>query len=359
MGKRIGASTRDLIITNLVAIVAGLVLSGFLLLFLDINPIQVYSSAIKTLFTDRYMAAEVFLKATPFIFTALAFAFTYKANLFNIGAQGQFYLGSVAAVSVSLLLDGKIPTAILLVVVFAATLLAGGLMGAGIGFLKARYNANEFLTSMMSTYVALAFMNYLLRTVLKETKGEYPQTDALSEAAWIPRIVPGTRLHLGFVIAVITAILIWVFLYKTPLGFRIRAIGSNARAGELAGINSRRIFVIAFLISGALAGAAGFTEVNGVQRMLIQDFNPELGSAGIGIAILANANPIGIIFASILFGAISVIGTMMGRMPGINVPPSIVSIIQGSVMLFVIAAYYVRAMIGIRRDKKRLKREEA
>ena len=266
------------------AIVAGLVLSGFTP-FLDINPIQVYSSAIKTLFTDRYMAAEVFLKATPFIFTALAFAFTYKANLFNIGAQGQFYLGSVAAVSVSLLLDGKIPTAILLVVVFAATLLAGGLMGAGIGFLKARYNANEFLTSMMSTYVVLAFMNYLLRTVLKETKGEYPQTDALSEAAWIPRIVPGTRLHLGFVIAVITAILIWVFLYKTPLGFRIRAIGSNARAGELA--HTTQNFRNCFLISGRLQ--VRFYGVNGVVRMLIQDFNPDLGSAG-SARILATPN---------------------------------------------------------------------
>jgi ABC-type uncharacterized transport system permease subunit len=359
MHRRKGAGTRDLILTNLVAILAGIVLSSFLLLFLDINPLTVYSAAMRSIFTDRYTAAEVFLKATPLIFTALAFAFTYKANLFNIGAQGQFYLGAVAAVSVSLLLDSKIPTILLLIIVLFASLLAGGILGAGIGFLKARYQANEFLTSMMSTYVALALMNYLLRTVLKETKGEYPQTDALSRQAWIPTIIKGTRFNWGFILAVVTAILIWVFLYKTPLGFRIRAIGSNARAVELAGINSKRIFVIAFLISGALAGAAGFTEVNGVQHMLIQDFNPEIGAAGLGIAILANANPIGIIFASVLFGAISVIGTLMGRMPGINVPPSIVSIIQGTVMIFVIAAYFVRSRIGIRRDKRKLKRGAA
>ena len=347
---------RDMIVTNAVAILAGLLVSGLMLLMLHINPVEVFTYSVTTMLTDKYTTGEVFLKATPLIFTALAFAFTFKANLFNIGAQGQFYMGAVAAIALSLKLDGKVPTLVLLVIVCLATALAGGLIGALIGFLKAHYKANEFLVSMMSTYVALNVMNYLLRTFLKESKGEYPQTDAITRAAWLPTIVKGTRLHAGFVLAVLVAIGIWILLYKTPLGYRIRAVGSNDSAARMSGINSKRVFVTAFFISGALAGMAGFTEVNGVQHMLIQDFNSGVGSAGLGIARLANANPIGIIFASILFGALGVMGNLMGRMPGVNVPSSIVDLMQGFVMLFVIVSYFFRHYLENRREKLKLQK---
>ena len=347
---------RDMIVTNAVAILAGLLVSGLMLLMLHINPVEVFTYSVTTMLTDKYTTGEVFLKATPLIFTALAFAFTFKANLFNIGAQGQFYMGAVAAIALSLKLDGKVPTLVLLVIVCLATALAGGLIGALIGFLKAHYKANEFLVSMMSTYVALNVMNYLLRTFLKESKGEYPQTDAITRAAWLPTIVKGTRLHAGFVLAVLVAIGIWILLYKTPLGYRIRAVGSNDSAARMSGINSKRVFVTAFFISGALAGMAGFTEVNGVQHMLIQDFNSGVGSAGLGIAILANANPIGIIFAAILFGALGVMGNLMGRMPGVNVPSSIVDLMQGFVMLFVIVSYFFRHYLENRREKLKLQK---
>lgn len=347
---------RDMIVTNAVAILAGLLVSGLMLLMLHINPVEVFTYSVTTMLTDKYTTGEFFLKATPLIFTALAFAFTFKANLFNIGAQGQFYMGAVAAIALSLKLDGKVPTLVLLVIVCLATALAGGLIGALIGFLKAHYKANEFLVSMMSTYVALNVMNYLLRTFLKESKGEYPQTDAITRAAWLPTIVKGTRLHAGFVLAVLVAIGIWILLYKTPLGYRIRAVGSNDSAARMSGINSKRVFVTAFFISGALAGMAGFTEVNGVQHMLIQDFNSGVGSAGLGIAILANANPIGIIFASILFGALGVMGNLMGRMPGVNVPSSIVDLMQGFVMLFVIVSYFFRHYLENRREKLKLQK---
>lgn len=350
------AKVRDMIVTNAAAIIAGLFLSGLMLLLLHIDPIEVFLYSARVMFTDKYTMGEVFLKATPLMFTALAFAFTYKANLFNIGAQGQFYMGSIAAIALSLQLDGKVPGALLLILVCLTSALAGGLMGALIGFLKARYKANEFLVSMMSTYVALAIMNYLLRTFLKESKGEYPQTDALTRAAWLPAIVKGTRLHVGFLLAVLVAVGIWVLLYKTPLGYRIRAVGSNASAARMSGINSNRLFVTAFFISGGLAGMAGFTEVNGVQHMLIQDFNSGVGSAGLGIAILANANPIGIIFASFLFGALGVMGNLMGRMPGVNVPASVVDLMQGFVMLFVIISYFYRGYLENRREKRKLQK---
>jgi ABC-type uncharacterized transport system permease subunit len=283
----------------------------------------------------------------------LAFAFTYKANLFNIGAQGQFYAGSIVAISVSLALDEILPGYVIIPIVLLLTFIAGGCIGALIGYAKAKFGANEFLVSMMSTYVVNAFMDYLLRTFLRETKGEYLQTDAIAKSAYLPKIVGGTRIHLGFLIAILTAIAVWVLLQKTPLGFRIRAVGNNATAANVSGINTRKIYIIAFAISGGLAGLAGMTEINGVQHMLLQNFNSSIGSAGIGIAILANGNPIGIIFAAILFGGLSVMGTAMGRM-GLNIPSSIIDLMQGVVMICVIVSYFLRKVAEVRREKKQL-----
>jgi simple sugar transport system permease protein len=345
---------RDLLVTNVLAVVAGLVVSGFLLLFLGKNPIDAMITLFGSLFRDGYTFADIFVKATPLMFTALAFGFTFKANLFNIGAQGQFYIGAVTAVATSLFLEGKIPGFLVLIIAFVLTVLAGGLWGALIGWLKAKFNANEFLVSMMSTYVALNIMNYLLRTFLMETKAEYPQTNPLDKSVWLLTIAPGTRLHIGFILAVLACIGIWVLLYKTPFGFRIRTVGSNKDAAEMAGINSKQIFVMAFFISGALGALGGFTEVNGVQHMLVQNFNSDVGSAGIGIAILANGNPIGIIFASILFGALKVGGNIMGQLSGI--PSSIIDLMLGFVMVFVILSYFVREILEDRREKARLKK---
>lgn len=346
----------DTLIFNVGAVLVGLIISACMLFFLKVNPLEVFGEAFMKIMTDTYTMGEVLVKSTPLIFTALAFAFTYKANLFNIGAQGQFYAGATVAVALSLQLGGVVPTPVLLLLVMLGTFLAGGLVGGLIGFAKARFQANEFLVSMMSTYVVSAIMDLLLRTVLRETKGEYLQTDAISPEAYLPGIIPGTRVHLGFLLAVVAAILVWVLLYKTPLGFRIRAVGSNSTAAELAGIPSKRIFIIAFFISGGLAGLAGLTEINGVQHMLLQNFNSSIGSFGLGIAILANGNPIGIIFSALLFGLLNVMGTIMGRIPGLNIPSSIIDLIEGIVMICVIISYFLRHYVHNRQEKKTLKK---
>ncbi|MDR2759620.1 MAG: ABC transporter permease [Spirochaetaceae bacterium] len=351
------AKFRDLVLVNILAVAAGLFASGILLLFLKKNPLQAFSVLFASVARDRYTFADIFVKATPLIFSGLAFSFTYKASLFNIGAQGQFYIGAIAAVWVSLLVGGALPPVLSLPLVFIVVVLSGGIWGAFIGFVKARFKSNEFLVSMMSTYVALAIMNYLLRTVLMETKGEYPQTDSLASSLWLPVFIPGTRLHAGFLIALAAAAGIWILLYKTGFGYRIRVVGSNANAARLAGIEINRLYVAAFFIAGALAACAGFTEVNGVQHMLIQGFNPNIGSAGIGIAILANANPMGVVFAAILFGALSVGGTIMGQLSGI--PSSIIDLMQGFVMVFVILSYFVRARLETAREKRRIRQAEA
>ncbi|PKM72816.1 MAG: ABC transporter permease [Firmicutes bacterium HGW-Firmicutes-16] len=348
---------KDVLIYNVGAVIVGLFISACMLFFLKVNPAEVFAEAFKKIVSDGYTTGEILVKATPLIFTALAFSFTYKANLFNIGAQGQFYAGSIVAVTLSLLLGGVVPTVPLIIILLIAVFIAGGAVGALIGLAKAKCNANEFLVSMMSTYVVAAIMDYLLRTVLRETKGEYLQTDPISKSAYLVNIIPGTRVHLGFIIAVVAAIGVWVLLYKTPLGFRIRAVGCNSNAAELSGIRSSKIYVIAFLISGGLAGIAGLTEVNGVQHMLLQNFNESIGSFGIGIAILANGNPIGVIFAALLFGFMNVMGTTMGRLPGLNIPSSIIDYIEGIVMICVIIAYFLRRYVNTRKDKKLLMKE--
>ena len=344
--------SKDLIASTALSILLGLITSGLLLLFLGKNPLVVYGKFFSFLIRDGYTFADIFVKATPLVFTALAFAFTFKASLFNIGAQGQFYMGAVAALVLSQLLGGILPGPLALLVIMLAAGIAGGVWGAFVGFVKAKFNANDFLVSMMSVYIALAFMNYLLRTVLIETKREYPQTDPILPDVYIPVILKGTRLHAGFLLAVVVAVLVWIFLYKTTAGYRLRVVGMNPVAAKFAGIDSGRIYIMAFFISGALAGLAGFTEVNGVQHMLVQGFNTTIGAEGIGIAILANANPIGIIFGAVLFGALKVGGSILGQTSG--VPSSIIELMEGFVMLFVILSYYVRGKLELRREIRKL-----
>lgn len=350
-------STVNVLLFNFGAVLIGLVISALLLYFMKVNPAAIIGQTLGKIFGDKYNMGEILVKATPLIFTSLAFSFTFKANLFNIGAQGQFYMGCIVAVAISLALGDVLPTIVIILLVLVASFAAGGAAGCFIGFVKAKFGANEFLVSMMSTYVISAFMDFLLRTSLQETKAEYLQTDGISKNAYLPNLIPGTRVHWGFVIAVLTAIAVWVLLNKTALGYRIRAVGMNHNAAELGGIRTDRIYIIAFSIAGGLAGMAGLTEINGIQHMLLRDFNASIGSYGIGIAILANGNPIGCIFASLLFGLLNVIGTTMGRLPGTSIPASIIDLLEGIVMVCVIASYAVRRIVEYNRKKKQMQKE--
>lgn len=349
-------SKSNVLLYNIAAVVIGLVISGLLLLFMKVNPLDVCGQALGKIVTDQYNLGEILVKATPLIFTSLAFAFTYNANLFNIGAQGQFTMGAIIAVALSLGLQDSLPTWLLLLLVLLGSFAGGAAVGGLIGGAKAKFHANEFLVSMMSTYVITNFMDYLLRTSLQETKAEYMQTDAISSSAYLPNIIPGTRVHLGFLIAVAAAVAAWILLNKTQLGFQIRAVGKNADASRLGGISSGKIYVISFMIAGGLAGMAGLTEINGVQHMLLRDFNASIGSYGIGIAILANGNPLGCIFASILFGFLNVMGTTMGRLPGLNIPASIIELIEGIVMICVIISYAVRYAMDVKKKKAMMRK---
>lgn len=321
------------------------------MLMLDHNPVEVYKLIFYYAFLDIYNIGDIFAKATPLILTALAFAFAFRAKLFNIGAQGQFYLGAIAAVFFALRL-GTLPSILILLLCLLASIVIGGIWAGIVGFFKSRFNANEFLVSMMSTYVAIAIMDFLLRGPLQEAKGEYPQTDVIPEAARIPSFIPNTPFHYGFFIALLAALLAYIILWRTELGFQIRAVGMNRDAARYAGIDEKKIFIIVFFISGGFAGLAGFMEINGVQHMAMQGFNPTIGAEGIGIAILGNANPLGIVLAALLFATIKVGGLMLTQ--STTIPSSIIDVMQGFVMLFVVISYFVRYRIVVKQQKKSL-----
>ncbi len=349
-------SDRHILLTlfPLYSVIVGLFLSGLMMLFLGQNPLVVYRDILLFAFRDIYNIADIFAKAVPLVFTGLAFGFAYRASLFNIGAQGQFYMGCLASVSCSLYFS-FLPKVLLLSICLLSSLIIGGLWGSLIGYAKARFNANEFLLSLMSTYVAIAIMNFLIRGPLIEAKGEYPQTDVIAQSAWIPLLIPHTRMHAGLILALLVAAAAYFILWKTALGFKIRAVGMNRDAARFAGIDERKIFVSVFFISGAFAGLAGFTEVNGIQHMLVQGFNPMIGTEGIGIAILGNAHPLGIVLSAVLFGALKVGGALAVQVS--NISSSFLGIMEGCVMLSVIISYFIRQHIMTVLEKKRLQEE--
>ena len=340
----------ELLWWTVLAIILGLVISFAFLPLLGVNPIESLKIMLSETFADKFSMGNILVKTTPLILTSLAFAFTYKANLYNIGAQGQFYVGCICAVAVTLQLQTKVPGPVVLIAACLASMIGGGLTGFIIGFLKAKFNANEFLVSMMSTYVITYVKQLLLRTVLQESKHEYLKTDYIDNSAWLPKIIKGTSVSLGIVIAVIAAIVIWFILYRTSMGYRIRVMGFNQDAAAMSGINPKTQCMLAFFISGAVAGLAGFTEINGMQHMLLTGLESDIGSYGIGIAIMANANPIGVIFAALLFGTLQVGGTALGH--STDAPASVIDVMLGFVMLFVLMSFFVRKKLEIRSMKK-------
>ncbi len=347
-----------MIVWTVPAIFLGLLICYLFLPLMGVSPSEAFTTMVTGVFSDRFTMGNILIKATPLILTGLAFSFTYKANLYNIGAQGQFYVGCMFAAAISLRLGEKIPGPVVMILAFLGAMAGGGLVGFIIGFLKAKAGANEFLVSMMSTYVIIYLLQYSLGSWLQEDKHEYLKTNSLKKDVWLPKIIDGTSVSLGIVIAVAAAVIVWLILYKTTFGFRVRVTGQNINAARLSGINPKKEYMIAFAVSGAIAGLAGFTEINGMQHMLLTDFEGSIGSYGIGIAIMASANPIGVIFAALLFGFLQVGGTVLSH--STDAPASVIDLMLGFVMLFVLMSFFFRRKYELRTMKKQaLTKEES
>lgn len=281
------------------------------------------------------LLSSTLVRATPLTLTGLAVALAFRAGVWNIGADGQLLVGAVAATIVGLGGAAMIGHAAL-----PAALLAGAAAGAawaGIAaLLRNRFGVLEVISTIMLNFVALYLVGYLVRGPLQEPTHAYPQSDPLPLAARLPRLVPGSRLHWGFVIALIAPPLLWWVLRSTAAGFRLRAVGQSPDASRTAGgIDVNRVTTRALLASGALAGLAGAIEVTGVTFALYENLSPGYGYTAIAVALLAGLDPLGVLAAGLLFGALDAGSLAMQR--DAAVPSVVVSVIEALLVLAVLA----------------------
>ena len=297
-------------------------------------------------FTDSLVAA------TPYIFAGLAVAVGFRCGLFNIGVEGQLYIGAICSVWVGFALKG-LPAIIHLPLALLAGA-AGGAVWASIpAILKAKAGAHEVINTIMMNYVAFRLSDWLLsdKGPLKRPDSPNPVSPLIEKSAELPRFFPDPiRLHLGFFIALGVAVFIYWFLFKTTLGFELRTVGANPKAVRYAGMNITRNIIIAMCLSGALAGLAGANEVLGVNHNLALAFSSGYGFDSIALALLGKSHPLGVVLAALLFGTLRSGATRMQNIA--KIPIDIISILQALIIAFIAAPGIIRAIYRLKLPKQ-------
>jgi ABC-type uncharacterized transport system permease subunit len=331
---RLWLGFRNSILMPLLAVMAALLIGAIILFAFGYDPIKSYALMWSGIFGSQRNFSEVLLKTTPLVFTGVAVAVAYSCGIWNIGAEGQFYLGAIGATYVGVYW-GNLPAVVLVPLVFIAGFIGGGFWAIIPGLLKTWISANEVVVTIMLNYIALGITSYLVTGPMKEAKDYFPQTDMIVEAARLPRIWLPTRVHIGVVMAVFLAIIVTIILYRTPLGFAIRTVGSSIKAARFAGMPVNRTIVIAMLLSGGAAGLGGAVEIAGLTYRLFAHISPGYGFDGIAVSLIVNNNPLGTILSGFLFGGLRAGSEIMQISAGI--PSVLIEIIQGLTIAFVIA----------------------
>lgn len=338
------------------AALAALLLGAVMLMLLNVNPLQAYAALWDGAFGSKNAVAETLVKATPLLLVGLGISISFRGDVINIGGEGQMIVGAILGTLVGLYLVDWPGWAVIVLALLAG--FAGGAVWGGIpGLLKAHFNVNEILSTVMMNAIAVQLMNFLLRGPMidpaqAELASKIPQTARLGEAFRLPRWVP-TRLHLGALIALVLAVLVYILLWRTTTGYRIRAVGQNPDASRYAGIKVKNYIILALVLSGAFAGLAGVIQVYGVNYRMITDgsasgFTGSAGFNGIVAALFGQLHPIGTIPASVLFGALLVGANKMQRV--VQVPSALVTALNGLVVVFVVSSEIWRK----RRQRRRL-----
>jgi general nucleoside transport system permease protein len=343
-------------LTPVLAALAALLIGALMLLALGASPIQAYGAMVEGAFGSLNSFTDTIVKATPLLFVGVGICVAFRGGVINIGGEGQLIVGALAATLATLSLS-HLPGWALIPLALSMGFLAGGLWGAIPGALKAYLNVNEILTTIMMNQIAVQGMNFLLRGPLMDPvqieQGSFiPQTARFALAADLPRLVP-TRLHAGVGLGLLVAVLIWVLLWRTTIGFRIRAVGLNPRAARRAGVRVERYAVLALLLSGALAGLGGATQVLGVNHRMFTDgsaagFTGSAGFNGIVAALFGQLHPLGTIPAAVIFGAMLVGATKMQR--AVQVPAALITALNGLVVIFVVGSEILRRQAAQRRE---------
>ncbi|MDE4273808.1 ABC transporter permease [Phaeobacter gallaeciensis] len=329
------------------AIAATFVVAALLAMIAGGNPFAVFGLILKGAFGSKFAILETLNSATPLIFTGLAIAVAFRAKLWNIGAEAQLYAGAVITVVLG---TGalSLPAPLMLALCAIAAMLAGALILLGPALLKTRLGVDEVVTTLLLNFIFLLFVSYLLEGPLKDPMGMgWPKSARLLPEARLPRIVEGLRLHWGFALALIAALAVWVINTRTTLGYEMRAVGQNAEAAGFAGIPVTKVILKTALLSGGLAGLAGFSEVSGLKGSLTLDLSPGFGYTGIVVAMLALLHPLGVVVAALFVAAIFVGADSMSRAAG--VPSYLADIMLASALLFMVLAILL-TKFRLRRD---------
>jgi ABC-type uncharacterized transport system permease subunit len=292
--------------------------------------------------------SESLVISTPYIFAGLAVALGFRGGLFNIGAEGQLFVGGLASVYVGYSIT-SLPWFIHLPLALLAGILAGALWGAIPGFLKARTGAHEVINTIMMNYIAFRLTDYLLQGPMARPDN-LPITVEIQPSAYLPSLFPRPmRIHAGFFLALAAAVFVWWFLWKTTRGLEIRMVGANPDAARYAGVSNTAIMVLTMALSGALAGLAGTSQILGVDHRMVRAFSTGYGFDSIALALLGNSHPVGVVLASLLFGFMR--GGAARMQSVANVPVEIIRIIQAMVIIFVAAPEIIRGIYRIKQLK--------
>ena len=296
-----------------------------------------------------YPFTESLVAASPYILTGLAVAVGFRGGLFNIGAEGQFFMGALGSAFVGYSLKGVSPV-IHLPLALMGGALAGGAWAFLPGWLKAKTGAHEVVTTIMMNWIAFRLSDWLLKGPMKAT-GYRPLTPVVEESAMLPRFFPEPlRFHWGFFLALGIAFFIWWLLFKTTVGYEIRAVGANPNAAKYAGVNISKNIILIMVVSGALAGLGGAVQVLGTDHWVGQGFSAGFGFDAIALALIGNSHPFGVVLAGLLFGILRGGATSMQSLAGI--PIDIISVIQGLVIVFIAAPIIIRAIYRVGNIRK-------
>ncbi len=326
------------------AIIISLILGAIVIALVGGDPFRSYAHIARASFGNIGVLSDTIVKATPIILTALACSVAFRMRLWNIGAEGQFIMGAFGATAVVMipLLPADTSPWIFIPTMMVAGMITGGIWGFIPGYLKAKLQVNEIITTLMLNYIAIAWINFFIFAVWSE--GGFPMTMKFPITAWLPRlldyadqlpILRGLTTHLGLFIGIGAAVVVWFIIYRSRWGYEIRLIGDNQRAAEYAGINIARNTILVMILSGALAGLGGVSEVSGVvHRLQTSPVAAGYGFTGIIVAWLAKLNPFAIILVSILFGALLLAGREIQ-------PSGITRMIQGIILVSLIASDFL------------------
>ena len=338
--KRSHLSPAALVLAPMGAVAFTLVVSSLLVLWAGAPVGPTWAAVVRGGFGSVFALSETLTRAIPLILTGLAAAVAFRARLFNIGAEGQLYAGALAAVAVGGLHGGEglgLPHPVLFALMIAAAALAGALLLLGPALLKARLGVDEVVTTLLLNFIVLLGVSALLDGAMKDpTAMGWPQSVALQSELELGRLLQGTRLHTGLLVALALALALWALFARTVFGFDLRAQGANARAGQFAGVPPLRTVVLVALLSGGLAGLAGALEVAGRTGYVTLDMSPGYGYSGIVIAMLAQLNPLGVVAAAVFVAGTLVGADSMSR--SIGVPTYIADVIVAASLLSVLVA---------------------